>query len=188
MKELFWLNEGSKVSGVSDERHLLGGCSYISEILLCIGDGIIRRTRSGGFCFPSHRVAQDAEQLQFFVRAFNLLRWIFIPSFGGILLGGLYLASKYGGGTFWIPAAPIATLAIMFVGGLITGRKMNQMKKTLGKADATFEALSARANDGLVTLSYGLHSGLAFGISCDPPLIAQCTGLICLTGSNRIVL
>jgi hypothetical protein len=33
MKELFWLNEGSKVSGVSDERHLLGGCSYISEIL-----------------------------------------------------------------------------------------------------------------------------------------------------------
>src|SRR5882762_4129401 len=60
--------------------------------------------------------------------------------------------------------ALIDTLAIMFVGGLITGRKINQLRRTLGKADAAFEALSARANDELVTLSYGLRSGLAFGI------------------------
>ncbi len=105
-----------------------------------------------GFVSLRIRVAQDAEQLQLFIRAFNLL------------LGGLYLASKYGGGTFWIPAALIDTLAIMFVGGLITGRKINQLRRTLGKADAAFEALSARANDELVTLSYGLRSGLAFGI------------------------
>src|SRR5882762_950205 len=59
-----------------------------------------------GFVSLRFRVAQDAEQLQLFIRAFNLLRWIFIPSFGGILLGGLYLASKYGGGTFWIPGRP----------------------------------------------------------------------------------
>src|SRR5882724_179817 len=117
-----------------------------------------------GFVSLRIRVAQDAEQLQLFIRAFNLLRWIFIPSFGGILLGGLYLASKYGGGTFWIPAALIDTLAIMFVGGLITGRKINQLRRTPGKADAAFEALSARATDELLTLSYGLRAGLAFGI------------------------
>ena len=151
-----------------------------------------------GFVSLRIRVAQNTEQLQFFIRAFNLLRWIFIPSFGGILLGGLYLASKYGGGTFWIPAALIATLAIMFIGGLITGRKMNQLKKTLGKAEAKFESLSARANDGLVTLSYGLRSGLALGIvflmtakpslrQCVLALVAGCAvGLFIASGMGKV--
>jgi hypothetical protein len=150
-----------------------------------------------GFVSLRIRVAQDTEQLQFLIRALNLLRWIFIPSFGGILLGGLYLASQYGGGTFWIPAALIATLVIMFMGGLITGRKMNQLKKALRK-DATFESLSARANDGLLTLSYGLRSGLALGIvflmTAKPSLwpsvlalVAGCAvGLFIASGMGRV--
>jgi hypothetical protein len=151
-----------------------------------------------GFVFLRIRVAQDTEQLQVFIRAFNFLRWIFIPSFGGILLGGLYLASKYGGGTFWIPSALSATLAIMLVGGLITGREMNQLKKTLAKTDATFQALSAQANDGLLMLSYGLRSGVALGIvflmtaktSLWPSvfaLVAGCSvGLLIASGIGKV--
>src|SRR5487761_62421 len=108
--------------------------------------------------------AQNADEMRFFIRAFQRLRWIGIPSFAGILLGGLYLASQYGGRTFLIPAALIATLAIMLVGGLITGRKMNQLKKALSTTDATFEALSARAKDKLLAVSYGLRAGLALAI------------------------
>jgi hypothetical protein len=116
--------------------------------------------------FVSLRIcwAQDAKQMEFFVRAFDRLRWIFIPSFAGILIGGLYLASYNGRGTYWIPAALIATLAIMLVGGLITGRKLNQLKKALSKADETFETLSVRAKGRLLTVSYWLRFGIALGI------------------------
>jgi outer membrane lipoprotein SlyB len=117
-----------------------------------------------GFVSIRIRFAQDTEQLRFFVRTFEALRWVFIPSFAGMLLGGLYLASAYGRGTFWIPAALIATLAVMLIGGLITGRRMNQLKKALGKPEETFNALTARAKDELVVHSYGLRAGLALGI------------------------
>jgi hypothetical protein len=117
-----------------------------------------------GFVSLHMRLAQDAEQLKFFVRSFNRLRWVFIPSFAGILVGGFYLASKYGRGTVWIPAALITTLAIMFIGGLITARKMRQLTKTLATTGVAFEAASARANDTLLALSYGLRCGLAVGV------------------------
>lgn len=117
-----------------------------------------------GFVSLRIRWAQDARQMQFFVRAFDRLRWIFIPSFAGILLGGLYLASYYGRGTYWIPAALVATLAIMLVGRIITGRKQNQLKKALTKADENFETLSVRAKGTLLTVSYGLRFGIALGI------------------------
>ena len=87
-----------------------------------------------------------------------------IPSFAGILLGGLYLASKYGGGTYWIPAALVATLTIMLIGGLITGRKMNQLTKKLAKSDGDFDVLSALTNNRSLVLSYGFRWGLALGI------------------------
>lgn len=117
-----------------------------------------------GFVSLRIRWAQDAQQMQFFLRAFDRLRWIFIPAFAGILIGGLYLASYYGRGTYWIPAALIATLAIMLVGGLITGRKLNQLKKALSKADETFQTLSVRAKGRLLIVSYGLRVGIALGI------------------------
>jgi hypothetical protein len=111
----------------------------VSAIGLFVGLGL------EGFVFLRIRWAQDAKQMQCFVRAFNRLHWIFIPSFAGILLGGLYLGSSYGRGTYWIPAALIAALAIMLVGGPITGRKLNQLKKTLIKDDETFQMLCVRA-------------------------------------------
>jgi uncharacterized membrane protein len=117
-----------------------------------------------GFVFLRIRLAEDAVQMKFFIRVFERLRWILIPSFAGILLGGLYLASYYGRGTYWIPAALIATLAIMLVGGLITGRTLKQLKKATDTSAERFEALSARAKGKLLAVSYGVRVGLALGI------------------------
>jgi hypothetical protein len=144
-----------------------------------------------GFVFLRIRGAQDAKQMQFFIGALDRLRWIFIPSFAGILLGGLYLASHYGRGTYWIPAALIATLAIMLVGGLITGRQQNQLKKALRGGEETFETLSARAKGTLLTVSYGLRFGIAFGIvflmTAKPDLWPAVYALIAGCGAGLFV-
>jgi Predicted integral membrane protein (DUF2269) len=135
-----------------------------------------------GFVSLRIRWARDVKEMQFFIRAFDRLRWIFVPSFVGILIGGLYLSSYYGRGTYWIPAALIATLAIMLVGGLITGRNLNQLKKARNKADETFETLSVRAKGRLLTVSYGLRFGIALGIvflmTAKPDLWASVSALI----------
>jgi hypothetical protein len=144
-----------------------------------------------GFVSLRIRWAQDVKELQFFIRAFDRLRWIFVPSFVGILIGGLYLASYYGRGTYWIPAALIATLAIILVGGLITGRKLNQLKKARNKADETFETLSVRAKGRLLTVSYGLRFGIALGIvflmTAKPDLWASVSALIAGCGAGFFV-
>jgi hypothetical protein len=144
-----------------------------------------------GFVFLRIRWAQDAKEMQFFVRAFDRLRWIFIPVFAGILIGGVYLASHYGRGTFWIPVALIATLAIMLIGGLITGRKLNQLKKALGKQDEPFETLSIRAKGRFLTVSYGLRLGIALGIvflmTAKPDLWPSVFALIVGCGAGLIV-
>ena len=75
--------------------------SFILFIHVVSAMGLFVGLALEGFVSLRIRVAQDAERLQLFIGAFNLLRWIFIPSFGGILLGGLYLASKYGEGARW---------------------------------------------------------------------------------------
>ncbi len=144
-----------------------------------------------GFVSLRIRCAQDVRQMQFFARAFDRLRWIFIPAFAGILIGGLYLASYHGRGTFWIPAALIATLAIMLVGGLITGRKLNQLKKAFAKPDETFQTLSARAKARLLTVSYGLRLGIALGIvflmTAKPDLWPSVYALIVGCGAGLFV-
>jgi hypothetical protein len=109
---------------------------------------------------------QSANQARFFVRAFQRLRIIAIPSFLGILLGGLYLASKWGGGTFWIPFALGATLLIMLIGGLVTGIRITRLKKVLSSTgdDAPADVLSAMTKDNALLISYGLRAGLGLGI------------------------
>lgn len=144
-----------------------------------------------GFVSLRIRCAQDVRQMQFFARAFDRLRWIFIPAFAGILIGGLYLASYHGRGTFWIPAALIATLAIMLVGGLITGRKLNQLKRAFAKPDETFQTLSVRAKGRLLTVSYGLRLGIALGIvflmTAKPDLWPSVYALIVGCGAGLFV-
>ena len=112
------------------------------------------------------RASQNSDEARFFTRAFQRLRVIAIPAFLGILLGGLYLASKYGGGTFWIPLGLISTILIMLVGGIVTGRKMSRLKWVLSKTEdvTSFDPIRTGTKDNALIVSYGLRSGLAVGI------------------------
>jgi len=91
------------------------------------------------------RTAQSVDETRFFVGAFQRLRIVAIPSFLGILVGGLYLASKWGRGTFWIPFALGATLLIMLIGGLVTGKRIARLRNGLSsdEIDLPIKAISA---------------------------------------------
>jgi hypothetical protein len=112
------------------------------------------------------RSAQSAEEARFFIGAFHRIRVIAIPAFLGILVGGLFLTLKYGGGTFWIPSALGATFLIMLVGGIVTGRKMSRLRSTLSKTGgiASLDPASTGTRDSALVFSYGLRSGLAVGV------------------------
>jgi hypothetical protein len=135
------------------------------------------------------RSAQSVQQAGFFIRAFQRLRIIAIPSFLGILLGGLYLASKWGGGTLWIPFGLGATLLIMLIGGLVTGRRIAHLKKALASIenDGSIDALSGLAKDNALLLSYGLRMGLGLGIvflmTAKPDLL----GSLCALATGCVV-
>jgi len=128
--------------------------------------GLFIALAAEGAIFFRIRTAQSLAEARFFIRAFQRLRIIAIPSFLGILVGGLYLASKWGGGTFWIPFAMGATLLIMLIGGLVTGRRIARLGKVLSSTekDVSNEALSAMTKDTALLLSYGLRAGLGLGI------------------------
>ena len=112
------------------------------------------------------RSSRSIEQARASVRAFQRLRVIAIPAFLGVLAGGLYLASRYGSGTIWIPLSLAATLLMMLVGGLITGRRMARLQRLLSSVDdaAPLDAISSQITDTALILSYGFRLGLAVGI------------------------
>ena len=112
------------------------------------------------------RTAQSVDETRFFVGAFQCLRIVAIPSFLGILVGGLYLASKWGRGTFWIPFALGATLLIMLIGGLVTGKRIARLRNALSsdEIDLPIKAISAKTKDNALLISYGLRAGLGLGI------------------------
>src|ERR1700730_12470758 len=107
--------------------------------------GLFVALAAGGAIFFRIRRARSVGETRFFVLAFQRLRIVAIPSFLGILVGGLYLASKWGRGTFWIPFALGATLLIMLIGGLVTGKRIARLGKVLSSTekDVSNEALSA---------------------------------------------
>jgi hypothetical protein len=112
------------------------------------------------------RTAQSVDETRFFVGAFQRLRIVAIPSFLGILVGGLYLASKWGRGIFWIPFALGATLLIMLIGGLVTGKRIARLRNALSsdEIDLPIKAISAKTKDNALLISYGLRAGLGLGI------------------------
>jgi hypothetical protein len=128
--------------------------------------GLFIALAAEGAIFFRIRTVQSVEQARFFIRAFQRLRVIAVPSFLGILVGGIYLSSKWGGGTFWIPFALGATLLIMLIGGLVTGRRIARLKKELSSTedDVLIELLSVMTKDTALLLSYGLRVGLGLGI------------------------
>src|SRR5258708_12378570 len=61
------------------------------------------------------RSAQSVEGARFFIRVFQRLRIVAIPSFLAVLVGGMYLASKWARGIFWIPLPlPPPLLILLF--------------------------------------------------------------------------
>jgi hypothetical protein len=112
------------------------------------------------------RSARSVGEARFFIRAFQRLRIVAIPSFLGVLVGGMYLAARWGRGTFWLPLALGATLLIMLIGGFVTGIRIARLRKVLSSAEneESIEALSAMTKDAALLLSYGLRVGLGLGI------------------------
>jgi len=139
-----------------------------------------------GAIFVRIRSAWSIEQARFFTRAFRRLWVIYVPSFVGILVGGMYLASQYGRGSFWIPAALLATVVIVVVGGVVTGWKTARLKKMLASDAATLDAVLAEVKGNSFVVFYGLRIGLALWIlflmtaktRLIPSLIALSVGLI----------
>jgi hypothetical protein len=117
-----------------------------------------------GFLLLRLRSASDREQLQFPVRAFGRLGRIYGPAFLGLLGGGLYLAAKLGSRAAWIPVALGATLLMVIVGGLITGRRMSGLRKVLTTITDSSESLLSLARSNALVVSYGVRAGLAVGI------------------------
>ena len=128
------------------------------------------------------RSAKALGPLQFFVRASRRLGVIYAPAFVGILFGGIYLALQLGSHAAWIPLALGATILMLLVGGLATGRTMSRLQKALSKEAASFESISAQVRGKLLALSYGFRAGLAVGIvflmSATPGLIPSITALV----------
>jgi hypothetical protein len=128
--------------------------------------GLFIALATEGAIFFRIRTSQGLQEAKFFIRAFQRLRIIAIPSFLGILVGGLYLAQKWGRGTFWIPFALGATLLIMLIGGLVTGRRVARLKKVLSSTenDVSIEAIATKTKDNALLMSYGLRAGLGLAI------------------------
>jgi hypothetical protein len=141
-------------------------------IALALEGAILVRLRSAG----------GLEQSRFFVRISRRLGIIYGPAFAGILFGGIYLALQLGSHAAWIPLALGATLLIMLVGGLVTGRTMSRLNKALSEDAASFESISTQARSKSLVLSHGFRAGLAVGIvflmSATPSLIPSITALV----------
>jgi len=139
------------------------------------------------------RSTQRVEEARFFIRVFQRLRIVAIPSFLGVLAGGMYLASKWGGGIFWIPMALGATLLTMLIGGFVTGIRIARLRKVLSSTenDASIEALSALTKDTALLLSYGLRVGLGLGIvflmTAKPELLGSLSALAAGCGVGLLV-
>src|SRR5712672_1446902 len=91
--------------------------------------GLFIALAAEGAIFFRIRSTQSVEEARFFIRVFQRLRIVAIPSFLGVLVGGMYLASKWGRGILWIPLALGATLLIMLIGGFVTGIRRSEERR-----------------------------------------------------------
>jgi hypothetical protein len=169
------------------ERRGLGMMSIYSVVLfihVVSAIGLFVAFAGEGAILFRIRSARSAEEARFFIGVFHRLRVIAIPAFLGILVGGMFLTLKYGGGTFWIPSALGATLLIMFVGGIVTGRKMSRLRSAFSKPEVitSFDPVVTGIRDSALVFSYGLRSGLAVGIvflmTAKPLLPLSLTALV----------
>jgi hypothetical protein len=131
-----------------------------SAMVVCVGLAL------EGVVLQQLWVADDCAPARRAVLAFHRLRVIYLPTFLGILLGGGYLAYRYGSGTGWIPASLVATLGMMVIGGTVTGRRFARLRQALAAvADpATWASLRLEMKSAVLMNVYGLRVGLTLGI------------------------
>jgi len=110
------------------------------------------------------RSAETIEQLGFPSSAFRRLGPVYGVAFAGILFGGIYLAASLHLKSAWIPVALLATVVLLGVGGVVTGRRMSRIRRVLAQADTTFAALSPIARSRSLLVSYGFRAGMLVGI------------------------
>ena len=154
--------------------------------------GLFIALAAEGAIFFRIRSAQSVEEVRFFIHAFQRLHIVAIPSFVGVLVGGMFLASKWGGGTYWIPFAMGATLLIMLIGGFVTGIRIARLQKVLSSDETvvSIEAISAEAKDKALLISYGLRVGLGMGIvflmTAKPDLLGSLGALAAGCGAGLL--
>jgi hypothetical protein len=166
--------------------------SAVLSIHVVSAIGLFIALAAEGAIFFRFRSAQSVEEVRFSIRAFQRLRIVAIPSFLGVLVGGMYLASKWGRGIFWIPLALGATLLIMLIGGFVTGIRIARLRKVLSsdETDVPIEAILAKAKDNALLISYGLRMGLGMGIvflmTAKPDLLGSLGALAAGCGAGLL--
>jgi hypothetical protein len=118
-----------------------------------------------GVILQQLRSAEEREPLLRAVQTFARLRVIYIPAFLGILIGGGYLASRYGRATGWIPLSVAATLGLMIIGGVVTGRRVERLRRAISiVGDAPGFAIRDQTTSVALIRVYGFRVGLTLGI------------------------
>src|SRR5262249_48192565 len=105
------------------------------------------------------RSAETLDQFRFHSAAFRRLGPVYGIAFAGIFLGGIYLAASLHLKAAWVPVALLATLVLLGVGGIVTGRRMSRIRRALDEPKPALQALSAIARDNALLVSYGFRAG-----------------------------
>jgi hypothetical protein len=128
------------------------------------------------------RSAETLDQLRFPSVVFRRLGPVYGIAFAGILLGGIYLAADLHLKAAWIPVALLATLLLLGVGGIVTGRRMSRIRRGLDEPKPALPALSAVAKNNALVVSYGFRAGMLVGIiflmTAMPALLLSLAALI----------
>lgn len=134
--------------------HILGAIGFF--VALTFEGVVLLRLRS----------AQTMEQARFFIKAFYLLKFIYVPSFIGIIVGGLILAYYIGNETtLWIAVSLASIIIIMLLGGLVTGVKMGKLRKLVsGDTNSTLASIESELRDRQLVVSYCERFAIALGI------------------------
>lgn len=131
------------------------------------------------------RSAETLDQLRFPSAVFRRLGPVYGISFAGILLGGIYLAAALHLRAAWVPVALLATLVLLAVGGIVTGRRMSRIRRALREPAPSFQDLLAVAKSNSLVISYGLRAGILVGIvflmTAMPTLLPSVVALILTT-------
>ena len=131
------------------------------------------------------RSAETLDQLRFPSAVFRRLGPVYGISFAGILLGGIYLADSLHLRAAWVPAALLATLLLLAVGGIVTGRRMSRIRRALREPVPPFQDLLTVAKSNSLVISYGFRAGILVGIvflmTAMPALLPSVVALILIT-------